>query len=192
SRVALAKTLISEANFLLLDEPTNHLDMQSVNILIQALEQYEGTYIVISHDRHFVRHVANKIWYIENQEIKEYLGTYDEYEYWQAQRTVEQNDTLQTQSSPKPKKKKEAATTTKQEQALKKAYQVLTQLEEKITRLEEEKQQLEQALSEVATADDPTQLNTLNEQYQQVQANLVRYHKEWEQQATQIEMLENA
>ncbi len=192
SRVALAKTLISEANFLLLDEPTNHLDMQSVNILIQALEQYEGTYIVISHDRHFVRHVANKIWYIENQEIKEYLGTYDEYEYWQAQRTIEQNNTSQTQSSPKPKKKKETSTTAKQEQALKKAYQVLTQLEEKIARLEEDKQQLEQALSEVATSDNPAELNTLNEKYQQVQADLSDYHKEWEQQATQIEMLENA
>ena len=85
SRVALAKTLISEANFLLLDEPTNHLDFQSVNILIQALQQYEGTFITVSHDRHFIKGVANKIWYIEQHEIKEYPGTYEEYEFWRSQ-----------------------------------------------------------------------------------------------------------
>ena len=89
SRVALAKTLISEANFLLLDEPTNHLDMQSVNILIQALEQYEGTFIVISHDRYFVENVANKIWYIEDYQLKEYPGTYHEYELFQEKREKE-------------------------------------------------------------------------------------------------------
>jgi len=86
SRVALAKVLISEANFLLLDEPTNHLDMQSVNILIQALQQYEGTYVVVSHDRYFVSNIANKIWYIEDYEIKEYPGSFDEYEEWQSTR----------------------------------------------------------------------------------------------------------
>ena len=88
SRVALAKVLISEANFLLLDEPTNHLDMMSVNILIQALQQYEGTFVVVSHDRFFVSEIANKIWYIENEEIKVYPGTYDEYETWQEQRIL--------------------------------------------------------------------------------------------------------
>ena len=62
SRVALAKTLISEANFLLLDEPTNHLDFISENILIQALQQYKGTFVVVSHNRHFVTQIANKIW----------------------------------------------------------------------------------------------------------------------------------
>ena len=86
SRVALAKVLLSQANFLLLDEPTNHLDMQSVNILIQALEQYEGTYVVVSHDRYFVSQIANKIWYIEDEQIKEYPGTYDEYEWWLEER----------------------------------------------------------------------------------------------------------
>jgi ATP-binding cassette subfamily F protein 3 len=82
SRVALAKTLISEANFLLLDEPTNHLDFISENILIQALEQYQGSFVVVSHNRHFISQIANKIWYIEDHQIKEYPGTYDEYEYW--------------------------------------------------------------------------------------------------------------
>src|SRR5690554_6501426 len=86
SRVALAKALTADANFLLLDEPTNHLDIQSINILIQALRQYEGTFVVVSHDRYLLDNVANKIWYIENQIIKEYPGTYAEYEEWQAKR----------------------------------------------------------------------------------------------------------
>lgn len=85
ARVALAKVLLSEANFLLLDEPTNHLDIVSINILVQALQQYTGTYVLVSHDRHFITQVATKIWYIEEKQIKEYPGTYDEYIYWQQQ-----------------------------------------------------------------------------------------------------------
>ncbi len=88
SRVALAKALTADANFLVLDEPTNHLDMASVNILIQALQQYQGTFIVVSHDRYFLDNVANKIWYIEDKKIKEYPGTYQEYEIWNAKRVV--------------------------------------------------------------------------------------------------------
>ncbi len=84
SRVALAKTLISEANFLLLDEPTNHLDFISENILIQALQQYAGSFVVVSHNRFFISQIANKIWYIEDHQIKEYPGTYDEFEYWRS------------------------------------------------------------------------------------------------------------
>lgn len=82
ARVALAKTLLMEANFMLLDEPTNHLDMRSINILIQALQQYTGSFIVVSHDRYFVSSTANKIWWIEDELLKEYPGTYAEYEEW--------------------------------------------------------------------------------------------------------------
>jgi ATP-binding cassette subfamily F protein 3 len=102
SRVALAKVLISEANFLLLDEPTNHLDMQSVNILIQALQQYEGTYVVVSHDRYFVSNIANKIWYIEDHEIKEYPGSFDEYETWMSTRETAKPVSLKAALKAKP------------------------------------------------------------------------------------------
>ena len=85
SRVALAKVLLSQANFLLLDEPTNHLDMLSINILAHTLQQYQGTCLFVSHDRHFVAQVATKIWYLEALQIKEYPGTYEEYAYWQQQ-----------------------------------------------------------------------------------------------------------
>jgi ATP-binding cassette subfamily F protein 3 len=83
SRVALAKTLLSPRNLLVLDEPTNHLDIQSRNVLIEALRQYKGTFIVVSHDRHFLDLVANKIWYAERGRIVTYPGTYSEFRYHQ-------------------------------------------------------------------------------------------------------------
>src|SRR5580700_9621803 len=82
ARVALAKVIAAKANFLLLDEPTNHLDMQSVEMLIEALNKYKGTLIIVSHDRYFISRTANKIWNIEDGEIKEFVGGYDEWNTW--------------------------------------------------------------------------------------------------------------
>ncbi|MGB8193371.1 MAG: ABC-F family ATP-binding cassette domain-containing protein [Chitinophagaceae bacterium] len=82
ARVALAKTIISKANFLLLDEPTNHLDIHSVELLIDALNRYEGSFILVSHDRYFVSKTANKIWEIVDHELKSFDGGYEEYVDW--------------------------------------------------------------------------------------------------------------
>ncbi|MCB9252767.1 MAG: ABC-F family ATP-binding cassette domain-containing protein [Flavobacteriales bacterium] len=82
ARVSLAKMITTGANFLVLDEPTNHLDMQSIEILIEVLNSFEGSFIVVSHDRHFVSKIANKIWWIEEHQIKEYPGTYGEFDAW--------------------------------------------------------------------------------------------------------------
>ena len=84
ARVALAKTMISKANFLLLDEPTNHLDMHSCDLLIDALNKYEGSFILVSHDRYFISKTANKIWEIDNHQIKEFKGNYEEWVAWKA------------------------------------------------------------------------------------------------------------
>ncbi|MFK7847870.1 MAG: ABC-F family ATP-binding cassette domain-containing protein [Rhodothermales bacterium] len=82
SRVALARTLLVPANFLILDEPTNHLDMQSINVLIEALQQYNGTFVVVSHDRHFLDQIVNKVWRVEDGGVQEYIGNYADYQ-WQ-------------------------------------------------------------------------------------------------------------
>ena len=89
SRLALAKTLITQSNFLLLDEPTNHLDMFSASVLAESLNEYAGSLLFVSHDRTFISRVANKIWWIENGVIREYPGTYDEYNDWIRTRTPE-------------------------------------------------------------------------------------------------------
>lgn len=78
-RVSLAKLMLSNANFLILDEPTNHLDITSKEILEQALNQYEGTVLYVSHDRFFVNQTASRIFDLENKHFYEYNGNYDYY-----------------------------------------------------------------------------------------------------------------
>ena len=82
ARVALAKVIVSKANFLMLDEPTNHLDLHSCELLIEALNNYQGTLMLVSHDRYFIAKTANKIWEIVDQEIKEFKGGYEEWVAW--------------------------------------------------------------------------------------------------------------
>ncbi|MFC6999259.1 ribosomal protection-like ABC-F family protein [Rufibacter roseus] len=196
SRVALAKTLISEANFLLLDEPTNHLDMQSVNILIQALEQYEGTFVVISHDRYFVESVANKIWYIENHELKEYPGTYHEYEYWMEQREKDAKRSGQQQqasAAAKAQAKPKPTPSQQQElkQELKKANQKLKQVEGLVNELEVKLKNCENKLALPSTYADPNALHEATQQFNKVKAQLDKEQAAWEQLMEQVDELEN-
>ena len=192
SRVALAKTLISEANFLLLDEPTNHLDFQSVNILIQALQQYEGTFITVSHDRHFIKGVANKIWYIEQHEIKEYPGTYEEYEFWRSQQ-VEQVAAAPVQKPVKaaamtPSKSKEETLQAKKE--LKKLEDQLQLIEKEIHQLEVQKQDLEAKLAEPSLYLNEVEAQKIQTSYQQIEASLEKVNATWEQLVDQISSLQ--
>jgi ATP-binding cassette, subfamily F, member 3 len=192
SRVALAKTLISEANFLLLDEPTNHLDMQSVNILIQALQQYEGTFITVSHDRHFIRGVANKIWYIENNEIKEYLGTYDEYSAWRARNPV-QAQVQPQKTEPKPEAKKKFVSDEESQlvkKQLKKKEQELALIEEQILTIEKEKAALESEMADPEIYGAAARLESVQQKYQTLQQKEEDVNAKWEMLVEEIEELQ--
>jgi ATP-binding cassette subfamily F protein 3 len=89
ARVALAKTIISKANFLLLDEPTNHLDLHSTELLADSLNRYGGSYLLVSHDRYFISKTANKIWEIVDHQIKEFKGSYQEWVEWKERMSSE-------------------------------------------------------------------------------------------------------
>ncbi len=175
SRVALAKVLISEANFLLLDEPTNHLDMQSVNILIQALQQYEGTYVVVSHDRYFVSNIANKIWYIEDNEVKEYPGSFDEYETWMSTRTSEQAPVAKSKEKPKPELAPVEVTPKS-----KSTEKEIEKLETQIMTLENELETIEHDMAALAQASKFDDLKNLELKRNEVQLKLDETTTAWE------------
>ncbi len=189
SRVALAKSLTADSNFLILDEPTNHLDIQSVNILIQALQQYEGTFITVSHDRYFLDNIANKIWFIEEEKIKEYPGTYAEFEQWDAKRAKPEPKPIPLKQEEKKVTPKEPASATTQQQ-LKKLNESLKRTEEEIAIFETKVKTCEEELAKEEVFSNPQKLEETNKKYLAEKALLDAAQKNWEKLAAEIMELE--
>src|SRR5690606_31747187 len=190
SRVALAKALTADANFLVLDEPTNHLDMASVNIVIQALQQYEGTFIVVSHDRYFLDNVANKIWFIEHKEIKEYPGTYEEYEVWNAKRVVKPAEPVAKKVVKEEPKKEKVDPTADKGRLLQKKNKELAQLEQQIGGISAEIKELEAQLAQEDIFSNATKLQETTRKYNSRKAEYEQLQSQWETLAEQILDLE--
>jgi ATP-binding cassette subfamily F protein 3 len=193
SRVALAKSLTTDSNFLILDEPTNHLDIQSVNILIQALQQYEGTLIAVSHDRYFLDNVANKIWFIESQDIQEYPGTYQEYEEWQAKRekTGDQGGIKPAKAEKHKKVELKPSDLEEKKKQLKKLNQSLQTLEDEIAEKEKLVKDLEVEIAKEEVYSNTKKLVETNEHYAKAKESLGAAQLHWEQLADEIMVLEN-
>jgi ATP-binding cassette subfamily F protein 3 len=187
ARVALARTLLTEANFLLLDEPTNHLDMRSIHILIQALQQYQGSFLVVSHDRYFVSQIANKIWWFEDEELKEYPGTYEEYEYWRNKRDAEKALAAKNVSKPefeKPKAEKTPQADTGKKPSnnqLKKLQDHFNALGAEIDMLKKNIAEIEMAFNQPEVNSNSNELQKLNEQHYSLKQLLQQKETQYEQ-----------
>ena len=147
SRVALAKILLQASNLLIMDEPTNHLDMRSKEMLIDSLEYYDGTLLIVSHDRYFLDSLVNKVVEIKNGSLQLYLGTYAEYlekaeKALEAERKEEAAGRQKKQSAPPQISEKEKEQTRKTS-AAKKDKKRIEEIEQKINRLEQKKESLE-------------------------------------------------
>lgn len=150
ARVALAKTLVSESNFLLLDEPTNHLDIDSIEILIEALRNYEGTLIFVSHNRYFISKLANKVWWIENKDVKSYPGTFDEYITSKGEIKEIKNAPIEKSTQRSKKNWKQSDDSEKQ---LKKLNKELHTLEAQLEQVKGRRSEIEAQLLETAATD---------------------------------------
>ncbi|MFN5938667.1 MAG: ABC-F family ATP-binding cassette domain-containing protein, partial [Sphingobacteriales bacterium] len=184
ARIALAKTIVGKANFLLLDEPTNHLDLHSVELLIEALNKYEGSLILVSHDRYFISKTANKIWEIVEGTIREFKGTYDEWVEWNARMKSRQQVSIAPalvteEKKPKEEKKREPIDVNIQKEQ-KKVQKKFTEIEEKIALLGKQKTQAEQVLADPSVYSDKQKFIEAEKTYQTVCQSLSEAEAEYE------------
>jgi len=200
SRLALAKMLLAPANFLIMDEPTNHLDMRSKKVLQEALKEFDGTYLIVSHDRAFLDEIVNKVLEISHTGVRTYLGNVSEYI---AKKKVEKKqlstdasqlkkenakqeirNTKPEVESEKSKVKSEAEKSKKNPHQLKKK---LEQVEKDISYAEEQKASLEKKMASDEFIKYPLKAKTISAEYDGVVKKLNALLEEWEKVSAELE-----
>ncbi len=203
ARVALAKVIVSKSNFLMLDEPTNHLDMHSVELLAEALNKYEGSLILVSHDRYFISKTANKIWEIVNHEIKEFKGTYDEWVAWNErmakQKALQEKQKIQEEKQVVIEKKKEPLQkqqqqntheTTQLKNELKQLQKKFSKLEELVNTINLQKNNVELELAKPENFTNHTTFSSLEDTYKKLLIEKESLDKRYETMFEEIMNLE--
>lgn len=194
ARVALAKVIVSKANFLMLDEPTNHLDMHSCDLLIEALNKYEGTIILVSHDRYFISKTANKIWEISDQEVKEFKGGYEEWVAWKERMAQKKPDPAPASAprpvaaekketpapAPAPAPKPAVPVNKEQKKELQRLQKRFAELETQLANLRNEQERLEALLADPATYGDKNKFVDTEKAFQEVLDKNARLNREYE------------
>ncbi len=199
SRLALAKMLLSPANFLIFDEPTNHLDMSSKNILQQALKQYEGTYVIVSHDRSFLDPIVDKVLEVQPNKIRTYLGNVsyflekkkEEAEKAKLNGQQKQEDQSDSNSlSRKEQRRIEAEKRNAISKQIKPIKKKIETLEADIEKAENRKDEIEAMMAKSDFYDDPDQVKEISLEYEQLKMDLTDKYSKWEEYAQRIEHIE--
>jgi len=195
SRLALAKLLLTPSNFLILDEPTNHLDMRSKDILKSALIQYDGTLVVVSHDRDFLRGLTNRVFEFRNKTIKEYIG--DIYDFLESRkiRTLRQLETNQKGRNEGSDKKASANKLNweKRKDAGKELRKLQTRIQQSetvIEKLENDIKETEEILIQPEKFKDKVLGGKVYNEYNRLKILLENEMKKWEELQQELEELE--
>ncbi|BAO07642.1 MULTISPECIES: ABC-F family ATP-binding cassette domain-containing protein [Enterococcus] len=193
ARVALAKLAMNQENFLILDEPTNHLDIDNKEVLENALIDYEGTLLFVSHDRYFINRIATKVIELSENGSKVYLGDYDY--YLEKKKEEEEIAELLAAEQPEvstPSTNKSTYFQSKEQQKIMRSLQrKITQIEEDMAQLEETVDELEQQMVSPAVLDDHVKLNELNQALDEAHQLQEEKLSEWENLSLELEEIEN-
>ena len=191
--MALAKLAMDRDNFLILDEPTNHLDIDNKEVLENALIDYEGTILFVSHDRYFINRIATKVVELSEKGSKLYLGDYDYYlEKKQEEEEIaallanEEAAKTRTSYSQKYLLSKQGAT-----KLLRTLQRKITQVEENLAQLDTTIAQLEAQMSQPDILENHVELLALNQQLDEVRQQQDELLEQWENFSLELEEMEN-
>ena len=180
ARISLLKLMLGGYNLLLLDEPTNHLDATSREALEDTLREYEGTLVVISHDRYFINKLADRVLAMTKDGLTEYLGNYDNYlERISQQETAQTVESATAKKAEKPLNDYQLKKLRQSEERKRRTRLVKTEAE--IETLESETEELQSALSDEAVQSDYEKLIALTAQLEEKQARLEELYELWEE-----------
>ena len=192
ARVALCKLLLEPVNLLIMDEPTNHLDMVSKDILKKALNKYDGTLIIVSHDRDFLQGLTQKVYEFKDQNIKEHLG--DIHDFLNAKKVADfkqfELENKQKATTKKTQDSDNKSNYLERKQAdkdIKKTSNKVKSLERSVEVLENELKELDTELAQPDRYKELSSQSGFFESYQEKQKQLAQYMSEWEQ---NLELLE--
>lgn len=177
-RLSLLKLMVSESNFLLMDEPTNHLDIDSKEILEEALNYYDGTALIVSHDRYFLNKVANKIFDMTPEGIFEYLGNYDYYAFKKAELDATDDEIVEIKTKTQVQNDRK-----KERQEINKKKKILTEIneiEKQISAAENKISEIENLLCLQETYNEPDKALELNSDLTKSKENLNNLYEKWE------------
>lgn len=193
TRLALCQLLLSPSNFLILDEPTNHLDIQSKEVLKRALQSYEGTFIVVSHDREFLDGLTNRIWDIQDKTLK--IHHYGVKEYLSMKMNTEQTTAPSLKQQAEKKQEEPVKVLSQEDQKeLKRKKNALQnnirKSEELISQLEEKIKTAEAVIANMDYSDEETSSRILSE-YNADKEKLESTLQQWETSQEELEQLES-
>lgn len=185
ARLALAKLMLQKANFLILDEPTNHLDLDSKEVLENALIDYPGTILFVSHDRYFINRIATKVLELSRDKAEEYLGDYDYYTEKKAQQLELKELEKQTQERQKAASEKPGAKKSyEEEKELKRKERQrqrrIEDIETRITAIEEQIEKNEELLCNPDVFQDHEKVQEIHSENEQLNEELEQLLSEWE------------
>lgn len=176
-RVALTKLMLHQDNLLLLDEPTNHLDMDSREVLEQALEEFPGTILAISHDRYFINRFANRVAVLEEGGVREYLGNYDDY-FEKINRAQEPDGSgpqiTRTQMDREKKRSRE------EQRKLNELKALQEKAEKDVMQAEQDAAEMERQLQDPSIWQDTQKAQELSKAYQAKKAEIEHLYEIWE------------
>ena len=174
ARIALLLLILSKPNLLILDEPTNHLDIQSREVFEDALAEYDGTILAVSHDRYFVNRIANKILAFNGTAIEPMDGNYDTYAQRLNETAAVKKETVAAEKKPNEYKQRK-----EQESQARKRKTRISRLETAIAEAEAKKTEIEEQLNDPATTADYEQILQLTADLQAVTEELEALFEEW-------------
>lgn len=178
-RVSLAKLMLSKSNLLILDEPTNHLDMDSKQMLEEALNEYDGTLLYVSHDRYFVNRTANMILELSDGKLIKYLGNYDDYIAKKEQLYGTQTESVSLGASEETAAKLDYKEQKRIEAEKRKLQNKISKIEEEIETLESKKAAIEEEFLKPENMTNSAKLNELTAKQKEIDSRLEELYDEW-------------